>query len=138
MDELPEFDKAAMETLRQPLEDGVVTITRASGSLTLPSRFMLVCAMNPCRCGWYGHPDHRCTCTERQVEGYMRRISGPLLDRIDLHIEVPSVDYEAMRRKDTPECSRRYSKAGKRCPDRAAGALCRDGGFLQRLHDPAV
>ena len=106
LDELPEFDKAAMETLRQPLEDGVVTITRASGSLTLPSRFMLVCAMNPCRCGWYGHPDHRCTCTERQVESYMRRISGPLLDRIDLHIEVPSVDYEAMRRKDTPECSR--------------------------------
>ena len=110
LDELPEFDKAAMETLRQPLEDGVVTITRASGSLTLPSRFMLVCAMNPCRCGWYGHPDHRCTCTERQVESYMRRISGPLLDRIDLHIEVPSVDYEAMRRKDTPECSRDIQK----------------------------
>ena len=106
LDELPEFSRESLEVLRQPLEDGVVTITRASGSLTLPSRFMLVCAMNPCRCGWYGHPDHRCTCTERQVESYMRRISGPLLDRIDLHIEVPSVDYEAMRRKDTPECSR--------------------------------
>ena len=106
LDELPEFDKAALETLRQPLEDGVVTITRASGSLTLPSRFMLVCAMNPCRCGWYGHPDRKCTCSERQVESYMRRISGPLLDRIDLHIEVPSVDYDAMRRKDTPESSR--------------------------------
>ena len=105
LDELPEFDKSAMESLRQPLEDGVVTITRASGSLTLPSRFMLVCAMNPCRCGWYGHPDRRCTCTEKQVESYMRRISGPMLDRIDLHIEVPSVDYEAMRRKDTPESS---------------------------------
>ena len=105
LDELPEFDKSAMETLRQPLEDGVVTITRAAGSLTLPSRFMLVCAMNPCRCGWYGHPDRRCTCTEKQVESYMRRISGPLLDRIDLHIEVPSVDYESMRRKDTPESS---------------------------------
>ena len=96
LDELPEFDKAAMETLRQPLEDGVVTITRASGSLTLPSRFMLVCAMNPCRCGWYGHPDHRCTCTERQVESYMRRISGPLLDRIDLHVEAMPVEYEAL------------------------------------------
>lgn len=105
LDELPEFDKSAMESLRQPLEDGVVTITRASGSLTLPSRFMLVCAMNPCRCGWYGHPDRRCTCTEKQVESYMRRISGPMLDRIDLHIEVPSVDYEAMRRKNTPESS---------------------------------
>lgn len=103
LDELPEFDKSALETLRQPLEDGVVTITRASGSLTLPSRFMLVCAMNPCRCGWYGHP--RCTCSQSQVESYMRRVSGPLLDRIDMHVEVPSVEYEAMRRKEQPETS---------------------------------
>ena len=110
LDELPEFDKSALEILRQPLEDGVVTITRASGSLTLPSRFMLVCAMNPCRCGWYGHPDRRCTCSEKQVESYMRRISGPLLDRIDLHIEVPSVEYEAMRRKETPESSAEVQK----------------------------
>ena len=105
LDELPEFDKAAMETLRQPLEDGVVTITRASGSLTLPSRFMLVCAMNPCRCGWFGHPSGRCTCTDSQVQSYLRRISGPLLDRIDMHVEVPSVEYEAMRRKEQPETS---------------------------------
>ena len=105
LDELPEFDKTALETLRQPLEDGVVTITRVSGSLTLPSRFMLVCAMNPCRCGWYGHPSGRCTCSESQVESYMRRISGPLLDRIDMHIEVPSVEYEAMRRREKPETS---------------------------------
>ena len=105
LDELPEFDKSALETLRQPLEDGFVTITRAAGTLTLPSRFMLVCAMNPCKCGWYGHPSGRCTCSESQVEQYMRRISGPLLDRIDMYIEVPSVEYEAMRRKDTPESS---------------------------------
>ena len=105
LDELPEFDKAALETLRQPLEDGCLTITRVSGSLTLPSRFMLVCAMNPCRCGWYGHPSGRCTCSETQVEHYMRRISGPLLDRIDMHIEVPSVEYEAMRRRQAPESS---------------------------------
>ena len=105
LDELPEFDKAALETLRQPLEDGCLTITRVSGSLTLPSRFMLVCAMNPCRCGWYGHPSGRCTCSETQVEHYMRRISGPLLDRIDMHIEVPSVEYEAMRRREAPETS---------------------------------
>ena len=105
LDELPEFDKSALETLRQPLEDGVVTITRAAGSLTLPSRFMLVCAMNPCRCGWYGHPSGRCTCSEQQVEAYMRRISGPLLDRIDMHIEVPSVAYDAMRRRTKPENS---------------------------------
>ena len=105
LDELPEFDKSALETLRQPLEDGFVTITRAAGTLTLPSRFMLVCAMNPCKCGWYGHPSGRCTCSENQVEQYMRRISGPLLDRIDMYLEVPSVEYEAMRRKDTPESS---------------------------------
>ena len=105
LDELPEFDKSALETLRQPLEDGFVTITRAAGTLTLPSRFMLVCAMNPCKCGWYGHPSGRCTCSENQVEQYMRRISGPLLDRIDMYIEVPSVEYEAMRRKEQPETS---------------------------------
>ena len=83
----------------------MVTITRVSGSLTLPSRFMLVCAMNPCRCGWFGHPSGRCTCTDSQVQSYLRRISGPLLDRIDMHIEVPSVEYEAMRRKEQPESS---------------------------------
>ena len=105
LDELPEFDKSAMETLRQPLEDGVVTITRASGSLTLPSRFLLICAMNPCRCGWYGHPDRRCTCSEKQVESYLHRVSGPLLDRIDMHITVPSVEYDAMRRREKPESS---------------------------------
>ena len=105
LDELPEFDKVALETLRQPLEDGLVTITRASGSLTLPSRFMLVCAMNPCRCGWYGHPSGKCRCTEQQVSNYMRRISGPLLDRIDMHIEVPTVEFEAMRRRQQPESS---------------------------------
>ena len=110
LDELPEFDKSALETLRQPLEDGQVTITRATGSLTLPSRFMLVCAMNPCRCGWYGHPSGRCRCSAQQVEQYMRRVSGPLLDRIDMHIEVPSVEYEAMRRKEQPESSAQVRK----------------------------
>ena len=105
LDELPEFDRSALETLRQPLEDGEVTITRAAGSLTIPSRFMLVCAMNPCRCGWYGHPSGRCTCSRQQVESYLRRISGPLLDRMDIHIEVPSVAYSAMRRRDAVETS---------------------------------
>jgi magnesium chelatase family protein len=105
LDELPEFPKEVLEVLRQPLEDGEVQISRASGTMVYPSRFMLVCAMNPCRCGWYGHPSGRCTCSETQVEHYMRRISGPLLDRIDMHIEVPSVEYEAMRRKEAPETS---------------------------------
>ena len=105
LDELPEFQKDALEVLRQPIEDGEVTITRAAGSLHLPSRFMLVCAMNPCRCGWRGHPSGRCSCTDAQVEKYVSRISGPMLDRMDLHVEVPSVEFDAMRRKETPESS---------------------------------
>ena len=105
LDELPEFHKDALEALRQPLEDGEVTITRTAGTLRLPSRFMLVCAMNPCRCGWYGHPSGRCTCSEAAVQKYVSRISGPLLGRIDLHVRVPSVEYEAMRRKTQPENS---------------------------------
>ena len=83
----------------------MVTITRCLRFLTLPSRFMLVCAMNPCRCGWFGHPSGRCTCTDGQVQSYLRRISGPLLDRIDLHVSVPAVEYASMRRKETPESS---------------------------------
>ncbi|MDE7243684.1 MAG: YifB family Mg chelatase-like AAA ATPase [Oscillospiraceae bacterium] len=105
LDELPEFSKDAMEVLRQPIEDGEITITRAAGSVRLPSRFMLVCAMNPCRCGWRGHPSGRCVCTDAAVEKYVGRISGPMLDRMDLHVEVPSVEFEAMRRRETPESS---------------------------------
>ena len=105
LDELPEFNKDAMEVLRQPIEDGEVTITRAAGSIRLPSRFMLVCAMNPCRCGWRGHPSGRCTCTDAAVEKYVSRISGPMLDRMDLHVEVPSVEFDAMRRREKPESS---------------------------------
>ena len=105
LDELPEFDKAALETLRQPLEDGTVTMARSGGTLHLPARFQLVCAMNPCRCGWRGHPSGRCTCSDREVAKYVEKISGPLLDRIDLHVSVPSVEYASMRRKETPESS---------------------------------
>ena len=105
LDELPEFGRDALEALRQPLEDGEVTITRAAGSVCLPSRFMLVCAMNPCRCGWRGHPSGRCSCTDAMVERYVSRISGPLLDRMDLHVQVPSVEFEAMRRREKPEPS---------------------------------
>ncbi|MCI9512510.1 MAG: YifB family Mg chelatase-like AAA ATPase [Oscillibacter sp.] len=105
LDELPEFRRDALEVLRQPLEDGEVTISRAGGTLRLPARFQLVCAMNPCRCGWRGHPDRRCTCSDREAAKYVEKISGPLLDRIDLHVTVPSVEYEAMRRRETPEPS---------------------------------
>lgn len=105
LDELPEFHRDVLEAMRQPLEDGSVTVARAGGTLHLPSRFMLVCAMNPCRCGWRGHPSGRCTCSDRDVEKYVNKISGPLLDRIDLHVSVPSVEYAAMRRKSIPESS---------------------------------
>ena len=105
LDELPEFSKAALETLRQPLEDGFVTITRASGSLTLPSRFMLVCAMNPCKCGWYGHPSGRCRCSPRDVRRYHARVSGPLLDRIDIIVEVPALDFDELTEPSAGESS---------------------------------
>lgn len=106
LDELPEFRRDALEVLRQPLEDGEVTVARAGGTMRLPARFQLVCAMNPCRCGWRGHPDRRCTCSDRERARYVEKISGPLLDRIDLHVTVPSVEYEAMRRRETPESSK--------------------------------
>ncbi len=96
MDEFPEFDRRALESLRQPLEDGKVTIARVSGTVTYPARFMLVCAMNPCRCGWYGHPIRKCTCTEEQIRKYKSRLSGPILDRIDMRIEVPALAYDEL------------------------------------------
>ena len=105
LDELPEFRSDVLEVLRQPLEDGQVTVSRVAGSVTFPSRFMLVCAMNPCKCGWYGHPSGRCRCTEQEVRRYHARISGPLLDRIDLIVEVPALDYEELRRKTPAESS---------------------------------
>ena len=105
LDELPEFHRDVLEALRQPLEDGEVTVARAGGTLHLPARFQLVCAMNPCRCGWRGHPSGRCTCSDREVAKYVEKISGPLLDRIDLHVSVPAVEYASMRRKETPESS---------------------------------
>ena len=110
LDELPEFRRDVLEAMRQPLEDGEVTVARAGGTLHLPARFQLVCAMNPCRCGWRGHPSGKCTCSDREVEKYVEKISGPLLDRIDLHVNVPSVEYEAMRRKQLPESSAEVKK----------------------------
>lgn len=91
LDELPEFKRNVLEVLRQPLEEGVVTISRASASLTYPARFMLVAAMNPCPCGYFTDPQHACLCTPLQIQRYRSRVSGPLLDRIDLHVEVPAV-----------------------------------------------
>jgi magnesium chelatase family protein len=94
LDELPEFGSRVLEVMRQPIEDKIVTISRAQGSLTFPANFQLVAAMNPCPCGYYGDPLHACTCSSSTVLKYQKRISGPLLDRIDIHIQVPRVDYE--------------------------------------------
>jgi magnesium chelatase family protein len=106
LDELPEFSKDALEIMRQPLEDGQVTISRVSGSCSYPSQFMLVCAMNPCKCGWYGHPSGRCTCTQKAVDQYLSRLSGPLLDRIDMIVEVPAVEFESLSARAAGEHSR--------------------------------
>jgi magnesium chelatase family protein len=96
LDELPEFDERSLETLRQPLEDHSVTISRASGTLTFPANFMLVAAMNPCPCGYHGDPTHNCSCSPSMITRYQKRISGPLLDRFDIHIEVPRVNFEKL------------------------------------------
>lgn len=94
LDELPEFHKDVIEVLRQPMEEGVVSVVRSAAAETYPSRFTLLCAMNPCKCGWYGHPSGRCRCTAGQVRRYLSKLSGPLLDRIDLFAEVPPLEFE--------------------------------------------
>lgn len=96
LDELPEFSRDTLEVLRQPLEDGAVTVSRVHGTARYPCQFMLAAAMNPCKCGYLGHPTRECTCTPSAIEQYRRRISGPLLDRIDLHVEAMPVEYEAL------------------------------------------
>ena len=105
LDELPEFRKDTLDLMRQPLEDGSVTISRVSGAVTYPAEFMMVCAMNPCKCGWYGDPSGRCRCSELAVENYRSRISGPMLDRIDIVVEVPSVHFEDLRSRAEAEPS---------------------------------
>ena len=105
LDELPEFNRNALEVMRQPLEDAEVTIARAAVSLTYPSRFMLVAAMNPCPCGFLGDPSRKCSCTPPIIQRYMAKISGPLMDRIDIHIEVPAVHYRDLSSAHTGEKS---------------------------------
>jgi magnesium chelatase family protein len=105
LDELPEFKRSTLEVLRQPLEDGHVTVSRAAGTITFPSEFMLVAAMNPCPCGYSGDLKRECRCSAVQVQRYRQRISGPLLDRIDLHIDVPSVDYREIASERAEEAS---------------------------------
>ena len=125
LDEFPEFSRAAMEVLRQPMEDGVVTISRVGGNASYPCRFMLVAAMNPCPCGYFGHPSRPCTCSPRAVDRYLGRISGPLLDRMDLHVEVMPVEFEELSSQEECESSAqvraRVNAARKRQTERYEG-----------------
>lgn len=105
LDELPEFSRQAMEVLRQPIEDNKITISRVNASVTYPCSAMIVCAMNPCPCGFYGHPKRKCTCPDGAAKRYLAKISGPMLDRIDIHIEVPPVDFEKLSSKTPGESS---------------------------------
>ena len=121
LDELPEFPRDTLEVLRQPLEDGRVTVSRVHGTASYPCRFMLVAAMNPCKCGYLGHPTRECTCTPSAVDAYRRRISGPLLDRIDLHVEALPVEYDDLASEQGGE-----SSADVRARVMAARALQRE------------
>lgn len=110
LDELPEFPRPSMEAMRQPIEDGVITVSRVSGSLTYPCEVMLVCAMNPCPCGFYGHPTKECTCSKGAPQKYLAKVSGPLLDRLDIHIEVPQVDFQKLSAEEKGESSAEIKK----------------------------
>lgn len=122
LDELPEFRKNVLEVLRQPLEDGTVTLSRAAISLTYPARFMLAAAMNPCPCGWYGDPERECRCGALVVERYLNRVSGPLMDRIDIHLAVPAVPYRDLSattaEEPSSEIRTRVEEARRRQRDR--------------------
>ncbi len=130
MDEFPEFSKSVLQVLRQPLEDGEITISRASSSVTYPARFMLVAAMNPCPCGYYGDRYKECGCALSKIQAYHNRISGPLMDRIDIHVEVPRLKKSELFKEATEEMStvirdrvqlarerqrQRFGRVGPRC-----------------------
>lgn len=105
LDEFPEFDRNTIEILRQPMEDNQVTISRVRSTLTYPCKFMLVAAMNPCPCGYFGHPSKKCICSQKTISRYLSRISGPILDRFDIHIEVPPVDFIKLDSRKNEESS---------------------------------
>ncbi len=129
LDELPEFAKAVLEVLRQPLEDGMVTVSRVNATLTFPSQMLLVCAMNPCPCGFRGDKDKPCSCTPNEIKRYTRKISGPLLDRIDIHIRVPRVEYKEMVSVTPAESSKTIRQRVTAARDIQLARLGRHGIF---------
>lgn len=141
LDELPEFSRAAMEILRQPIEDGIVTISRVSGTLSYPCSIMLIAAMNPCPCGYFGHPTRPCTCSPNKVNHYLSRVSGPLLDRLDLHIDAMPVEFDSLASSDKSESSTeikiRVDKARKIQNERFANTpiTCNARITPARLHE---
>lgn len=138
LDELPEFKKSVLEVLRQPLEDRHMTISRASASLTYPADFILIAALNPCPCGYYSDPAHECRCTQAQISRYRSRISGPLLDRIDMHVEVPAVVYKDLAGQNPAESSEKIRKrviaARKIQSKRFAGCSIRTNSGMKSRH----
>lgn len=135
LDEFPEFPRTVLESLRQPLEDAVITISRAQGTLTFPAQCMLVASQNPCPCGFYTDPDKPCTCTAQQIIKYQKKISGPLLDRIDLHVEVPRVQFDKLSDEELAEssnCIRTRVEAGrKRQEQRFLGRECKTNSEMK-------
>ena len=134
LDELPEFSRMAMEILRQPMEDGKITISRVAGTLSFPCNIMLVAAMNPCPCGFYGHPTRECTCPSGAAARYLAKVSGPVLDRLDIHIEVPPVDFQKLSDTEKSECSadirKRVNKARKIQQKRLEGTAAACNGHM--------
>jgi magnesium chelatase family protein len=134
LDELPEFRRNVLEVLRQPMEDGVVTLSRAALSLTYPARFILVAAMNPCPCGYHGDPGHECRCAPLEVERYRARVSGPLLDRIDIHLEVPAVPYPDLVGRVPEESSTTIRQRVERARAVQAGRFRGRAGVYANAH----
>ena len=136
LDELPEFHKNALEVLRQPLEDRMVTISRAAASVTYPASFMMVAAMNPCPCGFYSDPSHVCTCTPRQIQRYRSKVSGPLLDRIDIHVEVPPVKFRELSDARSGETSDAIRERVNRARTLQRERFHKDGAYCNSQMKP--
>jgi magnesium chelatase family protein len=134
LDELPEFRSSVLEVLRQPLEDGTVTLSRAAMSLTYPARIMLAAAMNPCPCGYSGDPAHACLCAPHAVQRYRARVSGPLLDRIDIHLEVPAIPYRDLTGVQPSESSRVIAERVERARAAQRGRFAGVTGMHANAH----